>query len=359
MFKLLQSTNKLDNCIIEFQAFRGNNNEFIIKELVIVGVLSNDVWYYLFKPPYSITQLNKKANKINSWLSHHFHYIRWYEGSINYDNLQDILDHMGRQYSIIFTKGQEKAKFLQGFITKTVIDLSTSNICQKSFKEYNRTSNDINAKQLCTYVENPNHNITNCSLRNALILRAVTFDYIQQYRRRVSMWNPQSDVGTGRIENCGRGNKCIEGGVRGGRDGGGSAHKFSGSGTSNHSDRVHRTDNMTSNLQRLADLFNERSKSSSLATKKCTNLKVNKQYAVHAFKKTYSKHGEAILVDLGDSPYIKGAEPNFKMFLPKRFVDLLKDEDLQIISGGKFYLVSHGASGGNSVELTLHPYTLT
>lgn len=65
-------------------------------------------------------------------------------------------------------------------------------------------------------------------------------------------------------------------------------------------------------------------------------------------------HGEAILVSLSEAPFTPGDEPKFQIFLPKRFVTLLQNEDLRAIQPGSLYLVSHGASGNNSTELTLH-----
>ena len=65
-------------------------------------------------------------------------------------------------------------------------------------------------------------------------------------------------------------------------------------------------------------------------------------------------HGEAILVTLSEAPFTPGDEAKFQVFLPKRFVQLLQNEDLRNIQPGSLYLVSHGVSGNNSTELTLH-----
>lgn len=65
-------------------------------------------------------------------------------------------------------------------------------------------------------------------------------------------------------------------------------------------------------------------------------------------------NGDAIMVSLSEAPYIDGDEPKFSIFLPKRFVLALQNEDLRIIQPGALYLVSHGTSGEKSTELTLH-----
>jgi hypothetical protein len=107
-------------------------------------------------------------------------------------------------------------------------------------------------------------------------------------------------------------------------------------------------------LQSLVDQFNTHSRSSVLLTKKCSELKEHKHYIIHSIKKMETTHGEAILVSLSEAPFTPGDEPKFQIFLPKRFVTLLQNEDLRAIQPGSLYLVSHGASGNNSTELTLH-----
>jgi hypothetical protein len=107
-------------------------------------------------------------------------------------------------------------------------------------------------------------------------------------------------------------------------------------------------------LQSLVDQFNAQSKSSVLTTKKCSELKENKHYSVHTIRKIETSIGDAVLVSLSDAPFSQGDLPKFQVFLPKRFVNLLQNEDLTSIEPGSLYLVSHGSSGNNSTELSLH-----
>lgn len=110
-------------------------------------------------------------------------------------------------------------------------------------------------------------------------------------------------------------------------------------------------------LQSFVDQFNARSKSTLLQTKKCSDLKENKHYMVHQIRKIETTMGDAMLVSLSDAPFSEGDIPKFQIFLPKRFVNLLQNEDLRSIAPGSLYLVSHGASGNNSTELSLHVST--
>lgn len=107
-------------------------------------------------------------------------------------------------------------------------------------------------------------------------------------------------------------------------------------------------------LQSLVEQFNSQSKSSVLLTKKCSELKEQKHYIIHHIRKIDTAVGDAVLVALSDGPFTPGDEPKFQVFLPKRFVHLLQNEDMRTIEPGMLYLMSHGVSGNNSTELSLH-----
>lgn len=107
-------------------------------------------------------------------------------------------------------------------------------------------------------------------------------------------------------------------------------------------------------MEEIATRFNQQSKSDLLLLKKCYELKEEKHYFVYNFKKVETAVGDALLVSLSDTPYKDGEVAKFKVYLPKRFVILLQNEDLDSIAPGTFYLTSHGKCGNNSVELSLH-----
>lgn len=108
-----------------------------------------------------------------------------------------------------------------------------------------------------------------------------------------------------------------------------------------------------SKLQTLVDLFNQHSKSNLLPIKKCSDLKEKKQYTIHYLKKVDTTVGDGVIAALSEAPFKDGDLPKFQVFLPKRFVTLLQNEDVENIGAGKLCLVSHGQTGNNSTELTL------
>src|SRR5436190_11311888 len=111
-------------------------------------------------------------------------------------------------------------------------------------------------------------------------------------------------------------------------------------------------------LQSLVEQFNAQSKSTTLHTKKCSDLKEEKHYSIHTMRKLDTTNGDAVLVTLSEAPFKVGDIPKFQMFLPRLFVILLQNMDLDSIQPGSLYIVSHGQSGANSTELSIHQSTM-
>lgn len=99
--------------VVEFHAFRGNNNEFIVKELVLVNVNAGFYTQLFFKPPYERTNLDEQREKQAEWLENHYHCIKWEYGDLKYS--LDTIKSLCSYFTIIYTKGLEKCRFLQQF----------------------------------------------------------------------------------------------------------------------------------------------------------------------------------------------------------------------------------------------------
>lgn len=97
--------------VVEFHAFTDNKNQFIIKELAIVG--DSFQTQIVFRSPYCKCVLNQKQQRTARWLSRHFHGIKWEEGSIDYN--EDIIRTLCKPFNKIYSKGLEKVRFLNEF----------------------------------------------------------------------------------------------------------------------------------------------------------------------------------------------------------------------------------------------------
>jgi len=107
-------------------------------------------------------------------------------------------------------------------------------------------------------------------------------------------------------------------------------------------------------LQSLTEQFNSHAKSKSLPTKRCNELEEEKHYIIHSMMKIDTSVGDAVIVTLSEAPYKSGDTPKFQLFLPRKFIYLLQNMELDAILPGSLYLVSHGQCGLNSSELSIH-----
>lgn len=148
-----------ESCVIEFQAFRGNDNKYIVKELVILDVKSGVTNYFLFKPPFPFHNLNKTSARTNSWLSKYFHHIPWQEGFTEYKELQNIFTQYCNNYKNIFTAGLEKCELLSSYSSSKV-----------NIFNITRQKNEI-IPGICIGVKCQKHKYHNCAMSNAYNLK--------------------------------------------------------------------------------------------------------------------------------------------------------------------------------------------
>lgn len=119
-------TEQNDNrqCIKELQAFRGNLDEFIIKEIVILELYTNIPYRFVFKPTFALEKWDMKSRRTNQWLSNNFHYINWCEGNVDYNELNNIMKKFCSKFQTIFITGNEKVTWIKKFTNSKVADLN-------------------------------------------------------------------------------------------------------------------------------------------------------------------------------------------------------------------------------------------
>lgn len=154
------SNPKVRRCVIEFQAFRGNGNEYIVKELVIWDLDNGISNYFLFKPPFSISNCNSKYLRVNKWLSKYYHHIKWDEGFVDFREVDRIMFKFAQYYNLIYTTGTEKLKWISKFTNSVIVDFSNSFTC-------------LDFKPICIAVECGKHKVSNCSLSKAYQMSVV------------------------------------------------------------------------------------------------------------------------------------------------------------------------------------------
>lgn len=98
--------------VVDLHWFKGDNNEFIVKEFALVNQNNNYALLH-FKSPYPKSTLCEKMYREACWLERHYHKLSWESGETDFsDSL--IVDYL-KKYDYIYTKGKEKAEFLRKY----------------------------------------------------------------------------------------------------------------------------------------------------------------------------------------------------------------------------------------------------
>ena len=108
--------------VIDVQGF-AIENSFIIKELSIVSLNSQNVFHFLAEPPFNKEILTNDEHEQVSWLQNHHHLIKWEDGVLEYFEIFENLREAIRDADVLYAKGREKATFIQKATGEFTIDL--------------------------------------------------------------------------------------------------------------------------------------------------------------------------------------------------------------------------------------------
>lgn len=159
-------------CVVEFHGFKDNFNDFIVKELAIVG--ADLIFNCVYKSPYSRHEIFDQRGL--RWLENRFHHVRWEDGSIEFNRAH--LSLLLKPYDKVYTKGFEKTEFLRRF-HRHVEDIdSTVKYKRYSRNEMGKAYSDQNPA-CCVRQHNVTEN-SRCSLKSAIYYYRIQTSAYQQ-----------------------------------------------------------------------------------------------------------------------------------------------------------------------------------
>lgn len=107
--------------IVDTQGFKGQNGQFIIKELAYINPNEPAALAQLatFQAPHSWHDLSSDLKCANLWLKYSFHGLNWSDGDLPYDKLAEfcssLLDVSPTRNVIVWVKGEQKKQWLQPY----------------------------------------------------------------------------------------------------------------------------------------------------------------------------------------------------------------------------------------------------
>lgn len=156
---------------IDIQGFRGFNNEFIPKELAVLYSEQDEYQHFLIEPPFAKGELSLKLQRQTTWLTTHFHGLRWEAGTTSLESLKQFLT-LNLHGKIILVKGLEKMCYLENLLELKSGNpfIAIKNIesykCYNSLQQLKKFSEDGGYEFSCC-----KHHVRNCALQNVYLIK--------------------------------------------------------------------------------------------------------------------------------------------------------------------------------------------
>jgi len=90
---------------------------------VVVVTNATIIGHWIMMSPCPFSDLPKTVRRENNWLSRNYHDIEWFDGEINLKYLTLQLCEITRQAHYIYTRGQEKVRYLRELLSRNVYNL--------------------------------------------------------------------------------------------------------------------------------------------------------------------------------------------------------------------------------------------
>lgn len=148
--------------IVDFQAFKDLYNTFILKELVIVSLETDQVVHCLVKSPVYYHNLHPELRRRCDYLSKNYHKIRWGDGYVEFSDAIRLLRKTTQGSAKIYVKGSERVKYISDILGRKVLDLDKIG-CPKAVDW------TLQIARQCPYFRHSNLPVqVHCSFKNAL-----------------------------------------------------------------------------------------------------------------------------------------------------------------------------------------------
>ena len=115
--------------IIDIQGFSTDSGIFLPKEVAVTSLDNRILGHWIIQPPYNFYNLPSEIKIKNNWLTKYHHGIEWYEGETSLKTLQQYLRSVLKDAENIYTRGRDKATYLQLISARDIINLEENKKC--------------------------------------------------------------------------------------------------------------------------------------------------------------------------------------------------------------------------------------
>ncbi|KYN13605.1 hypothetical protein ALC57_14203 [Trachymyrmex cornetzi] len=151
--------------VIDIQGFRDVEDNFIPKEVAVLAINATITWHWIMRPPFPFGKLPERARRENNWLTRNYHGIEWFDGDVNPVYFTIHLRAITRHARYIYTRGQEKSRYLSNLHSRNVYNLEGISPAFKNLPDFGGCGQRSTHHGFRTNVG------SHCALRNAYKLK--------------------------------------------------------------------------------------------------------------------------------------------------------------------------------------------
>ena len=152
--------------VIEIQGFRDISEKFMPKEVAVVAIHNPFVGHWIIIPPHPFDELPEKSKRENNWVTRNYHGIEWFDGETHQKCFMLHLREITRHAYRIYTRGYEKASYLQNLLSRSIYNLEDISPTFRDLPEEEKEGG-----RLCCYHGFGKFTGYHCALRNACKLK--------------------------------------------------------------------------------------------------------------------------------------------------------------------------------------------
>lgn len=154
---------------IDIQGFLDNNDKFLPKEVAVLASKNEFIGHWIVKPTCYFQGLPDEVKRKNNWLTINHHGIEWFEGETSINALNHFLQTIVPICVNIYTRGQDKRKYLQMITSREIIDLEKDPHCPTFAKMKSRKNTMCHVHVI---KKSKSCNQLSCALDNVYKLRS-------------------------------------------------------------------------------------------------------------------------------------------------------------------------------------------
>ena len=109
--------------IVDIQGFKSMSNEFLMKEVCIIGVDNDYSYHVVIKPPFCYARLGSELLRRVDFLTRRIHGLEWDWGWVNETDVISVMKKILTNADKVYVKGSERVAFLERLVKRPVVDL--------------------------------------------------------------------------------------------------------------------------------------------------------------------------------------------------------------------------------------------